>query len=93
MIQNSLIVMLVDTVSSIEAGYCGAGTHPFPRQTRVDGEIRLWLMRTFRRRLQRTVHRGVFHRASGFRLVTKSMRLTFRLDGHCLRQETLEFRF
>ena len=89
-----MIVMLVDTVSSIEAGYCGARTHQFPRQTRVNGVIRQWLMSTFPRRLQRTVQPQVaIRQAYGFRLVTKSMRSTFRLDAQCLRQKTLEFRF
>jgi hypothetical protein len=39
-IQNSLIVMPVDTASSIEAGYCSAGMHPFPLQTKPNGVIR-----------------------------------------------------
>jgi len=53
-IQNSLIVMLVGTALSIEAGYCGAGTHPFPPLTKPNGVIRQWQMRTQTLAMDRT---------------------------------------
>ena len=92
-IQSSFIVMLVDTALWIEAGYCGAGMPPFQAQTRLNGVIRQWLMRTFGRRLERTrPPPRVIRRASEFRLVIKSMRSTFHLGGRSLQRKTSEFR-
>src|SRR5256885_12850620 len=71
-IQSSLIIMPVDTALWIEAGCCGAGIPPFQAQTRLNGVIRQWLMRTFGRRLERTrPPPRVIRRASEFRLVIK----------------------
>jgi len=57
------------------SGLSRAGMPPFQAQTRLNGVIRQWLMRTFGRRLERTrPPPRVIRRASEFRLIIKSMR-------------------
>ncbi|PYX05549.1 MAG: hypothetical protein DMG88_21160 [Acidobacteria bacterium] len=74
--------------------HCGAGMRPFQAQTRLSGAIRQWPMRTCGKHSKQTgLLRPAFHPAFEFRLVTKSMPLTFHLDGRCSRRKRFEYRF